>query len=77
MHKVLFLEHVPQAVDRIIRSQIPEGLEWVTLETDDDAELHEKIRTADFLLVATTPVTSSSSQCSQSVGAPGKKVLII
>jgi lactate dehydrogenase-like 2-hydroxyacid dehydrogenase len=51
--KVIYMNYATEDVYGIIRSQLPEGFELVTLEKDDDGERKEKIRDVDFILVAT------------------------
>jgi phosphoglycerate dehydrogenase-like enzyme len=55
--KVLYLDHAPEDVYQIIRSQLPQEFELITLEKDDDQERFEKIKDADFILVATAKLT--------------------
>jgi len=56
-YTVLYFEHATPEVYEIIRSQLPDGFELLTLESDDYEERAEKIPAADFLLVATAQVT--------------------
>ncbi|MEM3112682.1 MAG: 2-hydroxyacid dehydrogenase [Candidatus Anstonellales archaeon] len=56
-YKVLYLNYAPFEVYEIIRSQVPEGFELITLEQDDDQERISKIQDVDFVLVATAKLT--------------------
>jgi len=51
------MNHATEDVYEIIRSQLPEGFELITLERDDDHERQEKIKEVDFVLVATAKIT--------------------
>jgi len=55
--KVLYMNHAPEDVYEIIRSQLPEDFELVTLEKEDDKERKDKIKGVDFIIVATAKVT--------------------
>ena len=54
--RVLYMNYAPDDVYEIIRSQLPEDFELVTLKKEDDKERGEKIREADFIIVATAKV---------------------
>ena len=51
------MNHATRDVYEIIRSQLPDGFELVTLERDDDKERLYKIERVDFVLVATAKLT--------------------
>jgi len=51
------MNYAPDDVYEIIRSQLPEDFELVTLKKEDDKERGEKIREVDFIIVATAKVT--------------------
>jgi len=51
------MNYAPDDVYEIIRSQLPEDFELVTLKKEDDKERGEKIRGVDFIIVATAKVT--------------------
>lgn len=55
--KVLYMNYATEDVYEIIRSQLPEGFELVTLKKDDDKERLDKIGRVDFILVATAKLT--------------------
>jgi len=55
--KVIYLNHATEDVYDIIRSQLPDGFDLITLEKDDDQERREKIKEVDFVLVATAKIT--------------------
>jgi len=55
--KILYMNYATEDVYGIIRSQLPEGFELVTLEKDDDKERLDKIGRVDFVLVATAKLT--------------------
>lgn len=55
--KVLYMNHATRDVYEVIRSQLPEGFELITLERDDDKERLAKIDGVDFVLVATAKLT--------------------
>lgn len=55
--KVLYMNLAPEDVYKIIRSQLPEGFELITLGKEDDLERKEKIRDVDFVLTATAKFT--------------------
>jgi phosphoglycerate dehydrogenase-like enzyme len=55
--KVIYLNHATEDVYEIIRSQLPDGFDLITLEKDDDQERREKIKEVDFVLVATAKIT--------------------
>ena len=55
--KVLYMNYATEDVYEIIRSQLPEGFELVTLKKEDDNEKREKIKEVDFIIVATAKVT--------------------
>ena len=56
-YKVLYMELTGKGVYDLIRSQLPAGFQLVTLDTEEPEEKLQKIRDADFILVATSPVT--------------------
>ena len=60
--KVLYMNLATEDVYKIIRSQLPEGFELMTLDKDDDHERKEKIRDADFVLIATAKFTEDIMQ---------------
>jgi len=51
------MNYATEDVYEIIRSQLPEGFELVTLNKEDDNERREKIKEVDFIIVATAKVT--------------------
>lgn len=57
MHRVVYLQAVPATVLEIIRGQLPAGFELESLEEANEEEMRTKVARADFLLVATIPVT--------------------
>lgn len=57
MYKVLYLQVLPPAVLEIVRGQLPPGFELESLEEGSSDEVLRRVADADFLLVATTPVT--------------------
>jgi phosphoglycerate dehydrogenase-like enzyme len=54
---VLYLNHAPEEVYSIIREQLPQGFELLTLSRDDEQERRRLLSRADFVLVATAPIT--------------------
>jgi len=56
-YKVVYMNYATEKVYEIIRSQLPEGFELVTLKRDDDKERLKKIEDVDFVLVATAKLT--------------------
>lgn len=56
-YKVLYMELTGKGVYDLIRSQLPVDFQLVTLDTEEPEEKLQKIRDADFILVATSPVT--------------------
>lgn len=56
-YKVLYLNHATPDVYDLIRSQLPEGFELVTLERDSDEERRQKLADVDFILTATAKLT--------------------
>jgi phosphoglycerate dehydrogenase-like enzyme len=56
VRKILYLSHAPEEVYGIIRAEVPNGYELLTLERDDHAERLAKIRDADVVIVAATPL---------------------
>ena len=69
-YKVLYLNHAPEEVYAIIRAQAPPGFELLTLRNDDDLERREKLLEADFVIVATVPITDGLL-----AGAPKLKLI--
>lgn len=57
IHKVLYLSHAGEDVYDIIREQVPEGFDLVTLQRDDDAERLAKIAGVQVVICANTPLT--------------------
>ncbi len=57
MYKVAYLQVLPPDVRDIVRSQLPPGFALETLSKLSHEEILRLLRDADFLLVATTPVT--------------------
>ena len=56
-HKVFYFSHAPQNVYDIIREEIPQGFELVTLRQDADAERKEKLANCEVVIVAARPMT--------------------
>ncbi len=59
MPRVLYFNYATQDVYAIIRSQLPAGFELLCLNAEDDAERKRLLPEADFVLVATAPLTES------------------
>ena len=57
MYKVVYLQALPPAVLEIVRSQLPPCFELEALREPSRDEVLRRVADADFLLVATTPVT--------------------
>ena len=57
MHKVVYLQVLPPDVLAIVRSQLPPDFELQALNEPSHNEVLRCVTDADFLLVATTPVT--------------------
>ena len=57
MYKVTYLQVLPPTVLEIVRNQLPAGFELEALQELSHAEALRCVADADFLLVATTPVT--------------------
>jgi len=57
MYKVVYLQALPPTVLEIVRSQLPPGFELEALEELSQEQVLRHVVDADFLLVATTPVT--------------------
>jgi D-3-phosphoglycerate dehydrogenase len=57
MPRVVYFATVPPAVRDIVASQVPEGWEFLTLETGSAQEREAKFREADYILVATEKIT--------------------
>ena len=53
--KVYYNSFADPVVYGMIREVVPDSLELVTLDTDDDAERMEKIADAEIVIVAATP----------------------
>ena len=58
LHRVVYLEPVPPAVEAIIRERVPEGF-GVTFRREDE-RVSEAVAEADFVLVATTRLTAEA-----------------
>jgi len=56
-HKVFYFSHAPQNVYDIIREEVPEGFELVTLREDADEERKEKLADCEVVIVAARPMT--------------------
>jgi phosphoglycerate dehydrogenase-like enzyme len=56
-HKVFYFSHAPQNVYDIIREEVPEGFELVTLREDADEERKEKLTDCEVVIVAARPMT--------------------
>ena len=69
-YNVLYLNHAPEEVYTIIRAQAPAGFELLTLQNDDDLERRRKLLEADFVIVATVPITDELL-----AGAPRLKLI--
>jgi phosphoglycerate dehydrogenase-like enzyme len=57
VYRVLYLQVLPSAVLEIVRSQLPPGFEIEGLEEPSPDGVLRQVADADFILVATTPVT--------------------
>ena len=68
--KVYYNSFADSVVYGMIREVVPDSLELVTLDTDDDAERLEKIADAEIAIVAATPLTG------EMIGAAKKLRLI-
>ncbi len=55
-HKVLYFSHAPENVYAIIRHEVPDGLELITLEKDSDEERKDKIAECEVVVVAANPM---------------------
>jgi D-3-phosphoglycerate dehydrogenase len=55
--RVVYLQTLPASVLEIVRSQLPPGFELEALTGPSHDEVLQRVAHADFLLVATTPVT--------------------
>ena len=55
-HKVFYFSHAPQNVYDIIREEVPEGFELVTLREDADDERKEKLADCEVVIVAARPM---------------------
>ncbi len=69
-HKIFYNSHAPRNVYDIIREDMPESLELVTLETDSDDERKAKIADCEAVIVAAKPLTAEVL-----AAAPGIKLL--
>lgn len=58
IHRVVYLESVPPAVEAIIRERVPEGFE-VTFRRENE-QVTQAVAEADFVLVATTRLTEEA-----------------
>jgi len=56
-HKVFYFSHAPQNVYDIIREEVPQGFELVTLRQDADEERKEKLADCEVVIVAARPMT--------------------
>ena len=68
--KVLYMNCASEDVYKIIRSQLPECLQLVTLNADDSNERMEKVKDADFILIANAKLTGEMIRA-------GKKLKLI
>jgi phosphoglycerate dehydrogenase-like enzyme len=55
-HKVLYFSHAPENVYEIIRREVPDGFELITLENDSDKERKDKIAECEVVVVAARPM---------------------
>lgn len=56
-HKVLYFSHAPENVYEIIRQQVPDGFELMTLDNDSDEERKDKIADCEVVIVAARPMS--------------------
>jgi phosphoglycerate dehydrogenase-like enzyme len=56
MRRVLYLSHATPDVYALIRAQVPDGFELVTLAQDSDDERRRSIAGCDVVIVAATPL---------------------
>jgi len=55
-HRVFYFSHAPENVYEIIREEVPEGFELVTLDSDSDEERRTKIADCEVVIVAAKPM---------------------
>jgi phosphoglycerate dehydrogenase-like enzyme len=55
--KIFYFSHAPENVYDIIRQEVPDGFELVTLENDSDEERKTKIADCEVVIVAAKPVS--------------------
>jgi phosphoglycerate dehydrogenase-like enzyme len=56
-HRVFYFSHAPGNVYQIIREEVPDGFELVTLDSDSDEERRTKIADCEVVIVAAKPMT--------------------
>lgn len=55
-HRVFYFSYAPENVYEIIREEVPEGFELVTLDSDSDEERMAKIADCEVVIVAAKPM---------------------
>lgn len=55
-HRVFYFSYAPENVYEIIREEVPEGFELVTLDSDSDEERMAKIADCEVVVVAAKPM---------------------
>ena len=56
-HKVFYFSHAPENVYEIIREEVPQGFELITLTEDSDDERKTKLADCEVVIVAARPMT--------------------
>lgn len=62
-YKVIYLNQATSDVYALIRAELPEGFELVTLERDCDEERRRKLADVDFILTATARLSDELMAC--------------
>ncbi|MEJ2164948.1 MAG: 2-hydroxyacid dehydrogenase [Desulfobacterales bacterium] len=57
LHKVFYFSHAPENVYEIIREEVPQGFELITLNEDSDDERKAKLADCEVVIVAARPMT--------------------
>ena len=55
-HRVFYFSYAPENVYEIVREEVPEGFELVTLDSDSDEERRAKIADSEVVIVAAKPM---------------------
>jgi phosphoglycerate dehydrogenase-like enzyme len=70
VNKVVCFNVAPEDIYTVLREELPAGFELITLESEDEQEVLEKVKDADYILVANMKITDRILQ-----GAPKVKLI--